>query len=185
MKAKEYPSLSGQLFTRSKHYHSYDVAGFGICVDMAICSWPQSTICPYGNLTQAVPDRQVNYGLEKQCADRQSQKHHLMTELTIVKSKIFLHQTNVGLPILPFLMTVHHFWTSDCPDGDAGNMANPYKLTVWCMSNKTKWNEAMTWDGLIHSTAGNCGNSLLFYFFIYSGKYNFTFQKFKKVQWRI
>jgi len=50
----------------------------------------------------------------------------------------FLHQANVGVPILLLLMAVHLFWKSDCPDGDAGNTANPYKLIVRHMCNRTK-----------------------------------------------
>lgn len=48
------------------------------------------------------------------------------------------------------------------------------------MCDETKWNEAVTWDELVYPTVGNCGNSLLFYFFINSGKQNFTFKKLKK-----
>lgn len=42
----------------------------------------------------------------------------------------FLHQMNVGLPVVLLLMVVYHIWISDCPDGDAGNMAIPCKIAV-------------------------------------------------------
>lgn len=61
---------------------------------------------------------------------RQRQNHCFMPELTKAKSAISAPSecgfTNSAL----LLMVVYHFWTSDCPDGGAGNMGNPYKLTA-------------------------------------------------------